>query len=152
MTLSRRSLIPRRGDWVSHFRVSPERAPVDPSIARFTVTVTALDPGLWGYDYGHVFANGGCGLSASSDDGTNRVAIGVSATALVISWRFPLAETQRLPPGTYQVSIGAIVADEVQEIGSFVVVADSSPVTRPSAWPAVAAPVAPNVIPVVEEF
>lgn len=152
MTLSRRNLIPRRGDWVSHFRVSPERAPLDPSTARFTVTLTALDPGLWGYDYGRVFTNGGCGLSASSDDGTNRVAIDVSSTALVISWRFPLAETRRLPPGTYQVSLGAIVADEVQEIGSFVVVADTSPVTSPTAQPVQAAPVAPNVIPVVEEF
>lgn len=152
MTLSRRNLIPRRGDWVQNFRISPERAPVDPSTARFTVSVMALDPGLWGYDYGRAFAGSHCGLSASSDDGTNRVAVSVSTAALVISWRFPLAETQRLPAGTYQVSIGAIVADEVQEIGSFVAVADSSPVTRPSAQPVQADPVVPNVIPVVEEF
>lgn len=152
MSLSRRRLIPRRGDWVAHFRVAPKRAPVDPSTARFTVSVTALDPGLWGYDYGRVFSGSRCGLSASSDDGTGRVAIGVSATVLVVNWRFPLAETQHLPPGTYQVSIGAIIADEVQEIGSFVVVADSSPVTHPSAQPVVQVPVAPNVVPVVEEF
>lgn len=152
MTLSRRRLIPRRGDWTSYFRVSPELAPVDPSTARFTVSVIALDEGRWGYDYGQTFSGSRCGLSASSDDGTNRAAVSVSATALVISWRFPLAETQRLPAGTYLVSIGAAVADEVQEIGSFVVVADSSPATRPSARPVVQAPVAPNVIPVVEEF
>ena len=152
MSLSRRRLIPRRGDWVSYFRVLPERAPVDPSTARFTVTVMALDEGRWGYDYGRVFTNGGCGLSASSDDGTNRVAIGVSSTALVISWRFPLAETRSLPAGSYLVSVGAIVADEVQEIGSFVVVADGSPASSPTAQPVAADPVTPNVIPVVEEF
>lgn len=152
MTLSRRRLIPRRGDWVQDFRVSPERSPVDPSTARFTVTVTALDESRWGRDYGHAFTNGTCGLAASSDDGTDRVAINAGATDLVISWRFPFSETQRLPPGSYQVSLGAIVADAVAEIGSFVVVADTSPIGRPTARPVQAVPVAPNVVVIVEEF
>ena len=126
--LSDNAPISRRGQWRSQLAVYSPNGGTDPSLCVYRLLMRPQEGpercGFWS-DYGATFDGffgGPVFLDASSNDGTGRLVPVQTDADLILNWLFPVAETQRLSPGAYTVSVTATLADETAEISTFSVV------------------------------
>lgn len=116
-----RRAVSNRGQWRDSYTLyAIPGGPIDPSRTVFTLNVWPVEDRAGGSDYGWRAAPGQrYALSASTDDGTNRLVVVANGASLVVTWLFPANAMRGLPAGSYEGSVAAWIADEMSEIGSF---------------------------------
>ncbi len=108
-----------RGQWRDTFTLYADGLP-DPSTTVYTLNIWPVSVFASVRDYGwRSPAATQYALSASTDDNTGRFVAVANGASVVTTWLFPANAMRGLPPGSYEGSIAAWIADEMSEIESF---------------------------------